>query len=357
MFMHYCFGFAQASALRLCGDNMKHFHLSNLVTLIGLVLAYLWAGTNGLLIAALLMVMEISLSFDNAVVNATVLRTMSEKWQQRFLTWGILIAVFGMRLIFPVVIVSFATGLGIYEVSQLALASPEEYSKHVLASHVQIASFGGMFLLMVFLKFVLDETKDVHWLHWVEEKLAQLGKLESAAIIIALCILLIMQTLLPEAEQHAALVAGTVGVVLYVVTNSMTALFSGNSQGDQTLVAKSVGYSGFMGFMYLQLLDASFSLDGVIGAFAISKDVVIIMLGLGAGAMFVRSLTVYMVRKGTLDAYVYLEHGAHWGIGALAAIMLISMVMHVSEFITGLIGVGFILLSLWSSVKYNRRSK
>jgi hypothetical protein len=108
-----------------------------------------------------------------------------------------------------------------------------------------------------------------------------------------------------------------------------------------------------MGFIYLQFLDASFSLDGVIGAFAMSKDIVIIMLGLGAGAMFVRSLTVWMVRKGTLDQYRYLEHGAHYGIGALAVIMLISMVHHVPEVVTGFIGIGFIVLSLVSSIQHN----
>lgn len=334
---------------------MKIFFLSHLITIIALVSAYLWAGVDGLVIATLLIVMEISLSFDNAVVNATVLKTMNEKWQQRFLTWGIVIAVFGMRLVFPVVIVSFATGLGMFDVSRMALENPDEYSKHVLASHVQIAAFGGMFLLMVFLKFVLDEGKELHWIHWIEEKLARLGKLESAEVILAMTLLLIIQSFLPAHEQHAALVAGTVGVVLYVATNSFTALFSGGSGGDQTIAAKGMVYSGFMGFMYLQFLDASFSLDGVIGAFAMSKDVIIIMCGLGAGAMFVRSLTIYLVRKGTLDEFVYLEHGAHWGIGALAAIMLISMHSHVSEFITGLIGVGFILLSLWSSVRYNRK--
>lgn len=332
---------------------MKHFHLSNFVTVVGLILAYWWAGMNGLVIAALLMIMEISLSFDNAVVNATVLKTMSEKWQARFLTWGILIAVFGMRLVFPVVIVAFATGLGMWEVSQLALNNPEEYSKHVLASHVQIASFGGMFLLMVFLKFVLDEGKELHWIHWLESKLSTLGKLESAEVILAMSLLLVIQALLPEADRHGALVSGTIGVVLYVAITSLTALCGAPESSEDA--AKAVGYSGFMGFMYLQLLDASFSLDGVIGAFAISKDVIIIMLGLGAGAMFVRSLTVYMVRKGTLDDYVYLEHGAHWGIGALAVIMLVSMSMHVPEVITGLIGVTFIGLSFWSSVRYRDR--
>ncbi|MFW0777955.1 MAG: DUF475 domain-containing protein [Rickettsiales bacterium] len=336
---------------------MRYFYLSYIVTIVGMILAYWWAGVDGLIIAGLLTIMEVSLSFDNAVVNATVLKTMSEKWQRRFLTWGILIAVFGMRLVFPVVIVAFATGLSMLDVSHLALDQPDEYSRHVLASHIQIAAFGGMFLLMVFLKFVCNEGKDLHWIGFIEHKLAALGKLESAEVIVALTVLLIAQSFLPEEARGGALIAGTVGVVLYVVTTSLTALFAGGAEsggaGAEAAV-KSVGYSGLMGFIYLQFLDASFSLDGVIGAFAISKDVIIIMIGLGVGAMFVRSLTVYMVRKGTLDDYIYLEHGAHWGIGALAAIMLTSMVHHVPEVITGLIGVSFILLSLVSSVRHNR---
>jgi len=332
---------------------LKIFFLSYLVTAVALITSYLWAGVDGLIIAVLLMAMEISLSFDNAVVNATVLRTMSKKWQQRFLTWGILIAVFGMRLVLPVVIVSFATGLGMWDVSHMALNAPDEYSKHVLASHVQIAAFGGMFLLMVFLKFVCNASKELHWISWIERKLSALGKLESVEVILAFIILLIAQSYLPQADQLRAMIAGSIGVVLYVATSSLTALFSGQEAGASA--AKTVAYSGFMGFVYLQFLDASFSLDGVIGAFAISKDVVIIMLGLGAGAMFVRSLTIYLVRKGTLDEFVFLEHGAHWGIGALAMIMLVSMVTHVSEFITGLIGVGFILLSLWSSLRHRKR--
>ncbi len=330
---------------------MKYFYVSHVITIIGLFLAYEWAGLPGLGICALLMVMEITLSFDNAVVNAAVLKHMDEKWQQRFLTWGILIAVFGMRLLFPIVIVALATGLGLMEVTQLALDSPEEYSKHVLDSHIQIAAFGGMFLLMVFLHFVLDAGKELHWIGFIEKKLAALGKLESVQVVIALLLLLAIVSQLQEAEQAGALVAGVVGVVLYVLVKSVTALASGS---DDTAhgATKTVAYSGFMGFMYLQLLDASFSLDGVIGAFAMSKDLIIIMLGLGIGAMFVRSLTVYLVRKGTLAEYIYLEHGAHYGIGALAVIMLVSMLVHVPEFITGLIGLSFIALSFWSSVRH-----
>ncbi len=340
---------------------MRHFYLSHLVTLIGLVLAYLWGQTEGLIIAALLMLMEISLSFDNAVVNATVLKGMSPKWQKRFLTWGILIAVFGMRLVFPLVIVALATGLGVVEVTQMAFNDPDSYSRHVLDSHIAIAAFGGMFLLMVFLHFILDETRDLFWIGIIERKLARLGKLESASIMIALTILLGMQGLLDEDERLTCVVSGVIGVVLYVLVNSMTALCSANSEEEDRALSKHVpktmAYSGFMGFMYLQLLDASFSLDGVIGAFAMSKDVVIIMLGLGIGAMFVRSLTVYLVKKGTLDEYVYLEHGAHYGIAALAVIMLVSMVHEVPEVVTGLVGLTFIGLSLLSSIRYKRRRK
>ncbi len=331
---------------------MKIFLASYIIAIVGLALSVMWGGWHGFLICLLLVVLEVSLSFDNAVVNATVLRHMSEIWQRRFLTWGILIAVFGMRLVFPVVIVALATGLGLWEVTNLAFNAPEEYQKHVLDAHVGIASFGGMFLLMVFLHFICDKTKDLHWIGVIERRLTQLGKLESVEVILAMTLLLIMQAWLPEADRISAMVSGTVGVVSYVFVRSVTALFSSTDHATGV-----IAYSGFAGFMYLQLLDASFSLDGVIGAFAISSDIVIIMLGLGIGAMFVRSLTVYLVRRGTLDEYVFLEHGAHYGIGALAIIMLLSMKFHVPEVITGLIGVTFIILSLLSSVRYRKGKK
>lgn len=329
---------------------MKEFYLSHFVTVIGLILAYMWAGWAGLTIAVLLIIMEVSLSFDNAVVNATVLKDMDEVWQRRFLTWGILIAVFGMRLIFPMAIVAFATGLGVWEVGKLAIETPDEYSKHVLASHVQIAAFGGMFLLMVFLKFICDETRDLFWIGFIESKLAAMGKLEAAEIILALIILLVLVSFLPEVDQLPALFAGVVGVVLFVATTSLTSLVGGENS------AANVTHAGLMGFIYLQFLDASFSLDGVVGAFAMSRDVVIIMLGLGVGAMFVRSLTVYLVHRGTLDQYVYLEHGAHWGIGALAGIMLLNTMFHIPEVITGLAGASLVGLSLLSSIHYNRKN-
>lgn len=330
---------------------MRTFALSTLVTIAALITSFYWAGVPGMMICFLLILIEVTFSCDNAIVNAVVLKDMDKKWRQRFLTWGMIVAVFGMRLLFPIAIVAFATGLHFWDVTKLAIDNPAEYTRHILSSHSQISAFGGMFLLMVFLQFTMNEHKQLHWIAFIENKLAKLGKLESFEAIVALAVLLAVQCFLPEEEQHAALVAGAIGIILYVLVNSATAMVGGGGYGKATV------YSGLVGFIYLQFLDASFSLDGVIGAFAISNDIVIIMLGLGAGAMFVRSVTVYLVHKGTLEQYVFLEHGAHYGIGALAVIMLVGMIYPVPQVITGSIGLIFILLSLWSSVRYNRTLK
>jgi hypothetical protein len=113
---------------------------------------------------------------------------------------------------------------------------------------------------------------------------------------------------------------------------------------------------GLMGFMYLEILDASFSFDGVIGAFAISSNIFIIMIGLAIGAMFVRSLTVYFVVHKTLAKFVYLEHGAHYAIGFLALVMFLKVIYHVPEWITGTIGISLIAASFFHSIYENRKN-
>jgi uncharacterized protein len=331
---------------------MQHFRLSILITVFCLAAAFYWGGTIGVFIALILGVLEVSLSFDNAVVNASVLKRMSEKWQGYFLTWGILIAVFGMRLVFPVLIVAIATGNDFMSVSRMALEDPLTYSQHLNNAHVQISAFGGIFLLMVFFSFMLDSAKELHWLGKIEERMSALGKLKAIEIILALGLLLAIQKWLPVEMRLEAMVSGISGLILFVIVDSLSGLFEDEEQGDVT--AEIVKKAGFMSFVYLEVLDASFSFDGVIGAFAITQDVVIIMLGLAIGAMFVRSLTVYLVNKGTLDEYVFLEHGAHYAIGVLAGIMLVSMRYHISEVVTGLVGAILITLSVFSSIRYKR---
>ena len=131
-----------------------------------------WRRSSGvaevLWIVLVLSILEISLSFDNAVVNATVLREMDEKWQRRFLTWGILIAVFGMRIVFPLAIVAIAANLDPLSAIHLSLNDPERYEAIVSSAHVGIAGFGGAFLAMVGLSFFFDGEKDVDWIRGLE---------------------------------------------------------------------------------------------------------------------------------------------------------------------------------------------
>ena len=331
---------------------MRHFSGSILVSIACLALAAWWgfenAGVGGAVtafgIALILGIMEISLSFDNAVVNASVLKNWDAFWQRLFLTVGVLIAVFGMRLIFPLVIVAQTADLGAAEVWDLALTNPNQFSAHLTDHHDEIAAFGGVFLLLVFLNFVFDENKELHWLGRLEGKLATYGRIQAVPVCIALLVVLGSLTLTEEVDHLAVLKAGLWGIVVYVGVDMLSNILEekDNTGGD---LAKTVKTGSIGGFLYLEILDASFSFDGVISAFAITNDVVIIMLGLTIGAMFVRSITVFLVRHGTLDQYVFLEHGAHYAIGILALIMFISIKFHVPEIVTGLIGIAFIAAS------------
>ncbi|SFD89157.1 DUF475 domain-containing protein [Massilia yuzhufengensis] len=342
---------------------MKHFTWSFVVTAICMALAGWWGydhgGVSGMLTAlgvtAILSVMEVSLSFDNAVVNASVLKGWNEFWLKLFLGLGMIIAVFGMRLVFPLVIVAVAADLGMTEVWNLALTDPKGFSTHLTNHHAEVAAFGGMFLLLVFLNFLLDDEKEAHWLGNFERKIASLGKVSSIAVLIALAALMFAMGWVEEAQKMVVLMAGLWGIVVYIGVDMLSSLLEKSESDENSNVGDMVKKGGIGGFLYLEVLDASFSFDGVIGAFAITQDVVIIMLGLAIGAMFVRSMTVYLVRQGTLDEYVYLEHGAHYAIGILAVIMLVSMKYHVPELFTGLIGVAFIAASLWSSLQHKKK--
>jgi uncharacterized protein len=355
--------------------NLRIFGWSYAVTVVSLVVALLYGGWEALLLCAILGILEISLSFDNAVVNATVLERMSDWWQKIFLTIGILIAVFGMRLVFPLLIVGVTANLGPVEAMTLALerrpeSDPTSYAHLLNEAYPQIAAFGGMFLFMLFLDWVFTEREHV-WLAWLERPLAKIGQLNRLSVVIAVVALVLLATFLAE-DAAVVLIAGSLGLITYLAVNGLGDFFEqvGQRQMDEvdgaaaapangsgpSQLAKATGKAGFFLFLYLEVLDAAFSFDGVIGAFAITTDPIIIALGLGLiGAMFVRSLTVFLVRKGTLADYVYLEHGAHWAIGALATILLIGIGYHVNEVVTGLVGVAFIGAAFLSSVLRNRR--
>ncbi|CAM5720487.1 MULTISPECIES: DUF475 domain-containing protein [Streptomyces] len=359
---------------------LKTFGWSFAVTALGLVAAIFYGGWQAFGIVAILSVLEISLSFDNAVINAGILKKMNAFWQKIFLTIGILIAVFGMRLVFPVVIVAVSAKLGPIEAIDLSFNDPDRYKELVTDAHPSIAAFGGMFLLMIFLDFIFDEDRDIHWLRWIERPLAKLGKVDMLSVCVALIILMITaMTFATQAHQHGGghvdksatvMLSGIAGLITYLIVGGLSGFFENKleeeeereheaeeeakKKGKPVTGVALAGKAAFFLFLYLEVLDASFSFDGVIGAFAITNEIVLMALGLGIGAMYVRSLTVYLVREGTLDDYVYLEHGAHYAIGALSVILLITIQHEINELITGSVGVILIALSFWSSVKRNR---
>jgi uncharacterized protein len=353
------------------------FGISLAVTTVALVAGYAHGGVTALFLLVVLAVLEVSLSFDNAIINAAVLQQMSVFWQRMFLTIGILIAVFGMRFVFPLVIVWGTAGLDPVRALKLALNPPPNnalefpdgspsYEKLVIAAHPAIAAFGGTFLLMLFLDFVLHD-RDIKWLKWIEIPFARIGRLGQVSVAVVSIVLILISTQLTHSgeERATVLIAGLLGLVTYLVVNGLSRAFRPSGldavaagAAPTGLVGKAAGKAGLMMFLYLEVLDAAFSFDGVTGAFAITSDPIVIALGLGlVGSMFVRSITIYLVKQEALDRFVYLEHGAHWAIGALAVIMLLSIEprLEVPDAVTALVGVVFIGAAFTWSVLRNRR--
>lgn len=321
---------------------MHIFFFPILISVAALAALYLWGGIQAFAFGVLLVALEVVLSFDNAVVNAKVLERMSPLWQQRFLTWGVLIAVFGTRFVLPILIVSATVFVSPFVITTLALNDSAAYGQLLYEAGPLIGAFGGAFLLMVSLKYFFDDGKRVHWIRIIEQRLSRWGRVEAVEIALTLIAVVSLSFLVAPAEQSSVLVAGVVGTLLFIL---MQGIMNISSVG-----VGEVARGGALSFLYLNILDSSFSLDGVIGAFAITKDVAIIAVGLGVGAYFVRTLTVYLVRQKTLESLIYLEHGAHWAILGLAFSMLFGLIVDIPEAVTGLIGVVFVALAYFSSV-------
>ncbi len=345
----------------------KYIRGSLIIAAIGLALAmgFEWYQTGSTshvlqagLTALILAVLEISLSFDNAVVNATVIKKMDAVWKRRFLTWGILIAVFGMRLIFPLAIVGIIAHINPWEALMLSLNNPAKYAEIMTSVHLTVSAFGGMFLYMVFLHFFMNEDKEDHWIHVIEKPLVLVSQYKGVEIIVALVTLLSITSLMAGPDQIRFLIPGLWGMITYLIVHSFSDfLESMELTRDANLMAKKTMMSaGFGMFMYLEVLDASFSFDGVIGAFAITQNLIQIMIGLSIGAFFVRSLTLYLVEKDTLAQIRFLEHGAFYALGALSLFMLLGYFFHVPEWLTGLSGAVILGLSiLWSFYEDRKR--
>lgn len=338
---------------------IHYFRWAFAVTLAGLAAAF-WLGwgyghgltgaLSFLVIAAVLSVLEISLSFDNAIVNANKLKQMSPLWQRRFLTWGILIAVFGMRIIFPLLIVVIAARIGPVEAIRLAAMRPDEYARIIAGAHHSIAAFGGTFLMMVALSYFIDEGKEVDWIRSLECRLRQCASIRGLEIAFVLGTVALFAMVMPPHEQARFLFAAICGLLTFLGVEMLGHVLDSRNQ-----VVSAAGQGGLGAFLYLEVLDASFSFDGVIGAFALTHNLFLIAIGLGIGAMYVRSMTIMLVERKTLAQFRYLEHGAFYSILVLSVIMFSQTLWHIPELVTGLLGSAFIGMALVSSILHNRR--
>lgn len=339
-------------------SSLSYFRWAFIVTALGLALGALvgWgytgtvSGTASIFfICLVLAILEISLSFDNAVVNANKLKEMTPLWQHRFLTWGIIIAVFGMRIVFPLLIVVVAAGIGPIAAVQLAIAQPERYAEIMHDAHLSIAAFGGSFLMMVALAFFFDKSKDVHWVAPIERVLVSAADVRGVEITFVLLMILLFTGLVGPENGAEFMTAALWGLVTFLIVDVLRHILD---RADAAMDAAARG--GVGAFLYLEVLDASFSFDGVIGAFALTQNLFVIAIGLGIGAMYVRSMTIMLVEKGTLAEYRYLEHGAFYAIFILGIIMYVQTLIKVPEVVTGLGGATLIGIALWSSIRWNK---
>jgi len=309
-----------------------------------------FSGWTALLPLAALAAIEIVFSFENAVVNSQVLATMRKVWRIVFLTVGILIAVFLVRAILPLLLVSTTVDQSLAYVWGLALHQPEKYALELEEAYPVIAAFGGVFLLMVGLRF-FGERRNVKWLNGLEAPLGEFNQPWWISITGATFAVAIIYTVLAPGDTRIA-VAGALGALTFLVIKLISKLLVGReSKHDH-----GTHRHGLSQFLYLELLDATFSFDSVIAAFAITKDIVLIIAGLAIGAVFVRSITIHLLREGTLREYRYLVHGAHYAILALAALLLAGIRYDIPEALAGVVGIFIIFTAFQSSRRHNRMS-
>lgn len=307
-------------------------------------------GVAALAITIILSILEITLSADNAVVNSRVLMRMSKKWQILFLTVGIIVAVFLVRFALPIVMVAAMTSLTSGEVLTLALHDADRYGHYLEEISPSINAFGGIFLFFVALFFFMEEERKYLWIGPLERFLQRLAAVPYIKYILAFATFLPVFYITNPDDREVVFGALVAGALTYLILHSIVIMMK--QVNKKNALKKQVGWAAFVAFMYLEVLDASFSLDSVVGAFALTNNIVIIMAGLGIGALWVRAMTLYMVKHQTLNKYQFLESGAHWAIACLALIMFLKLAyIEVPELIVGTVGLVFIGGSIVSSVR------
>jgi uncharacterized protein len=221
-----------------------------------------------------------------------------------------------------------------------------------------IAAFGGAFLLMIFIGFIVEE-RDAVWIKWIERPMRRLSRIPQAGELFVLLFALVAGCTVASSHRTMVLVGAVAGLFSYLLINNTGQVIAARADADGESRPRSTvtGKAAFFLFCYLELLDATFSFDSVMGAFSVTLDIALITVGLAIGAAYIRALTVFVVRRGSLEQYRYLEHGAYYAIGMLAILLMVEVWRDVPDVLTAGAGAGMIIAAIASSVVSRRRTE
>ncbi len=260
-----------------------------------------------------LIVFEVVNSVDNAIVNASVLKTMGKLWRKRFLLIGILTSVFLVRFLLPLVIVWISvptiSGPDLF----LAFTGQSEVAANAIELQKPlILMFGAVFLLFLYFHWLFLEKKEPLYIErFIKEK--------HGVWFFAFAALFLVVVMYLARSNPMVMLAAAIGSATFFIVYGLRQTAEAN---ERRLVEGSSGLSDFSKFVYLEVLDTTFSFDGVIGAFAFTINLLLIFIGIGIGALVVRELTVKSIES--IAKYKYLKNGALTSIGFLGLFMLIE---------------------------------
>jgi len=287
-----------------------------------------------------LLVLEVVQSVDNAIVNAHMLKTMSPRARKWFLLWGILTAVFVVRGLLPLLIVWLAApGISIWQAVQATFGGAPAAREAMDKSAYVLLIGGGMFLLLLYFHWLFLEKKDPYFLpdRFIKE--------QHGVWFFATAALLLVGLMWAERGRPFAMIAAAAGNAVFFI------LYGFRQTAEQQEHALESGQSDLAKLMFLEVLDLSFSIDGIFGSFAFTTNVLLILIGNGIGAMIVRDLTVRGIDR--VGKYRWLKNGAMTSIGFLGAFMVAEALgLHAPQWIPTASTLLIVGLAFWSSDRH-----
>ncbi|MEY4722609.1 MAG: hypothetical protein RLZZ324_122 [Candidatus Parcubacteria bacterium] len=301
---------------------MQFFSLTTLITILGLL------------------VLEVVQSVDNAIINAHMLKTMSEKARKWFLVWGIFTAVFVVRGVLPLLIVWLtAPGITLWQAVLATFGSDPLAHAAMERSQGILLIGGGMFLLLLYFHWLFLEKKDPYFLpdKWVKE--------QHGVWFFAIAALLLVWLMYESRANPYAMIAAAAGNAVFFILYG----FRQTAEAAESAV-EQIG-SDLSKLLFLEVLDLSFSIDGIFGAFAFTTNVALILIGNGIGALVVRQLTIKGVDK--VGQYKWLKNGAMTSIGVLGAFMVSeSLGVELPQWLPTVSTLGIVGVTFWASHRH-----